>query len=628
MFILLFITASISYSSSLKSLPGGNAVAQLMIFAMVILTIFSLIILIYSYHFLQLQRSKEFGLYEILGFGKRKIIVVVFWELLFSFLTVFVVGTILGIAFAKFLFLIFVNIAGGTKFNLAINPDSIGLTSGIFLAFFLLLFLKGAVMIEKLSSMNLLKAESKGEREPKANWLLALLGLILIIIGYYMALTVKNPVKAIQLFFIAVLLVILGTYFFYTATTVWTLKWRKRRDSYYKPQNFITISSLLYRMKANAIGLANITILLTMAIVTMAVTVSLYFGTIQQVWQLHPSEGAITTTSGNEHAVVSPEEFLVKFDQVVKNANIKVSSVSTIQVADNILALRQNSLADKLKVGGNYSVATGKNSMQITMTTLDSLKSRGVKNLPNLAEHQVLMTGSKKIRALDWYGVDYQVKHIKKSNSLSEVPSYEYAYHFQIIFSTLKEMEEALAHYGKSPGGEEPTRTQILFNIAPSDEVAFRKASHKDPDIESGITFRTEVLKDTQMGLSGFIFIGFILGISFILGAALIIYYKQLSEGTQDRQSFKILQEVGLSQAEVKKTIKTQVRMIFFLPILVSIVHFGFAYNMIVKIENLFGVQDSSLLLEFSSLTIVSVAGLYWIIYKLTSRVYYRIVER
>ncbi|MDG6143802.1 FtsX-like permease family protein [Lactococcus formosensis] len=201
MFVLVFVTASIGFSPSIGKLRGGEAVSMLMKFALVILAVFSLMILIYSYRFLQLQRSKEFGLYDILGFGKRKIVNVAFLELFISYLLTLIIGTLLGIAFSKFLFLIFVNLIGGNYFDLQINFNAILLVAFIYLIFFFILMLIGAFIIWKSSSLDLLREASKGEKEPKSNLFLAALALILLASGYSLALTVEDPVSAITRFF-------------------------------------------------------------------------------------------------------------------------------------------------------------------------------------------------------------------------------------------------------------------------------------------------------------------------------------------------------------------------------------------------------------------------------------------
>lgn len=619
MFVMLFVAASIAFSPSVAKLPfAGAVVGQLMILALVVLAIFGAMILIYSYRFLQLQRSREFGLYDILGFGKEKIALVSFYELLMIYLITLVFGSVIGIAFSKFSFLIFVNIIGGKTFNLVINPVSYLVVAAIFLVFFLLLLIIGCFIIWKSSSLDLLREASKGEKEPKSNIIFALLGIVLLAVGYYMAVSVENPVKALSQFFIAVILVIFGTYFFYVSFTVWYLKRKKKRASYYQPNNFITTSSMLYRMKANAVGLANITILLSMAIVTMVVTVGIFFGTERSLAKQYPMEGQAVAYNMSKEALAN------KIDSVSNEKQIPIEDLKVIETQSNLIVGTQTK--DKTLAVEKWKANA--NQINFSIVSRDDLVKLG-NSVPELTNQQLLVyTISGKEAAfnqLDWYGKNYQVNRLKM---LKNYPLQSTFMDTILIVSnddkTLKEMSQA---YNEIIDGSKLLQTIALFEIAPTKADTFGQALTKNTS-DLSMYSRTEVLKSAKSVIAGFVFIGFILGICFILGAALIIYYKQLSEGSQDKRSFKILQEVGLSKTEVQKTIKSQVRMLFFLPIVVSIIHFFFAYIMISKIIEAFGITDTVLVAWVSVGTILIIAILYYLIYKLTSRVYYKIVER
>ena len=632
MFVMLFITASIALSPSIDKLRGGKDLADVMNFALVLLSVFSILILIYSYRFLQLQRSREYGLYDILGFGKTKIAGVAFFELLFSYLITIIIGTVLGIALSKFLYLIFVNMIGGNYFNLEINPISILLVAALFFVFYILLMIIASWIIERSSSLDLLQEETKGEREPKSNVFLAILALVLILAGYSLALTVSDPISALIKFFVAVFLVIVGTYFFYVSFTVWYLKRKKKRPSYYQPQNFITISSMLYRMKANAVGLANITILLSMTIVTVVVSLGVFIGTESVVRTEYPRE--VKVASYNE--AESPELLTNKMFNLATENNIALGNVSKVLMANNISILRksttENTFVTENRIGGMMD----KGNYEATLSTYDSLKSLGNKNIPQLKDNQVLIVGpnTSKIKSLSWFGSTYEVKESLKSIQTFPKEA-NLTNSMLIIFSSNQAMKTALADYNKViyNGVDEMKQSPqslSFFDIQSADQKrltsAFKQSLGADND--TTLTFRTGALQDQRSQIGGYVFVGFVLGISFILGAALIIYYKQLSEGTQDKRSFKILQEVGLSKDEVQKTIKSQVRMLFFLPLIITILHYAGAYLMIEKIIMLFGISNRSLILFIGLGTIVFLMAVYYIIYKATSHVYYKIVER
>lgn len=629
MFVLLFVTASIAQSPSLEKMKGGAAVGQMMSFAMWILAIFGGIILIYSYRFLQLQRSREFGLYDILGLGKKKIALVSFFELVMSYIATVIIGTIVGIAFSKFLFLIFINMIGESNFNLAITPASILTVAAIFLLFFAVLLVIGTFIIWKSSSLDLLREASKGEKEPKSNIFMALIGIVLLVVGYGLALNVDNPVKALSTFFLAVLSVILGTYFFYISFTVWYLKWRKKRNSYYKPQNFITISSMLYRMKANAVGLANITILLSMTLVTLVVTIGIFFGTTQTVERSFPKEGQYTVYSQAQTGNQLAQNLQEKADQ----AGVDVSNISTALSVEFLMGDGQKAGENTLNIS---PTGDQKTAVQFSMTTLQTLKNLN-ENVAELSDNQInivdYLGAYPKLKEFNWFGTKYEVNDIMASQDLKNYPiMMDIATPLLLIFPNDEALHQALNAYNKANNDGDQSyqatpSVTVNFDIAEKDQEKLTKIFQNN-DGDHTISFRSDELKEVKTGIGAFVFIGLVLGISFILGAALIIYYKQLSEGVQDKRSFKILQEVGLSKEQVSKTIKSQVSMIFLLPIAMTIVHFSFAYIMISKLIEIFGIMDSQLILWVSLGTIAALAFVYWLIYKGTSRVYYNIVEK
>ncbi|CDI45448.1 ABC transporter permease and substrate binding protein [Lactococcus lactis subsp. lactis Dephy 1] len=640
MFVMIFVTASIALSPSISKLKGGSSLSQVMGFALIVLSIFAVLILVYSYRFLQTQRSKEFGLYDILGFGKTRIVGVAFLELLLSYIITVIVGTICGIAFSKFLFLVFVNMIGGNYFNLVISPTAILLLAILFFVFFLVLMMIGVWIIWRSSSLDLLREESKGEKEPKSNLFFAIAAVILLGAGYYIALTVEDPMAAIMKFFIAVLLVIFGTYLFYISFTVWYLKLKKKRPSYYKPNNFITTSSMLYRMKANAVGLGNITILLSMTIVTVVVSLGVFLGTENSVKTYYTREAKTYSVANNTDV----KQDIERIKSAAASKNIEIKNLSDMYYAQDLQADRVKSSKDQFITSNKQGVMFDKNSYFATLTTAQTLKSLGNKDIPSLKDNQVLLVDisknktsfDSKIKSIQWYGETYQVADTL--NSVKDFPSSSVvtvsSKVMMIVFANNQAFDKGLANYNKTisddQGFSNLASTSIIFDIKPVDEKRFTKAFKEEfkDNKDLSISYSSEALQDQRAQIGGFVFVGFVLGISFILGAALIIYYKQLSEGAQDKRSFKILQEVGLSKEEVQKTIKSQVRLIFFLPLVITIAHFAGAYLMIEKIIVLFDINDRSVIFTISLATIAILAIIYYLIYKATSRVYYKIVER
>ena len=394
MFVMIFVTASIALSPSISKLKGGSSLSQVMGFALIVLSIFAVLILVYSYRFLQTQRSKEFGLYDILGFGKTRIVGVAFLELLLSYIITVIVGTICGIAFSKFLFLVFVNMIGGNYFNLVISPTAILLLAILFFVFFLVLMMIGVWIIWRSSSLDLLREESKGEKEPKSNLFFAIAAVILLGAGYYIALTVEDPMAAIMKFFIAVLLVIFGTYLFYISFTVWYLKLKKKRPSYYKPNNFITTSSMLYRMKANAVGLGNITILLSMTIVTVVVSLGVFLGTENSVKTYYTREAKTFSVANN----TDTKQDIERIKSAAASKNIDIKNISDMYFAQDLQADRVKSSKDQFITANKQGAMFDKNSYFATLTTAQTLKSLGNKDIPSLKDNEVLLEIYRKIK--------------------------------------------------------------------------------------------------------------------------------------------------------------------------------------------------------------------------------------
>lgn len=627
MFAMTFIISNISFSKGVDKLKGAQY-AQFMMFAgLFIVIIFSVIIVSYSYRFLLKQRTKEFGLYNILGLNKRQISTISFWELLIALIITVITGAIIGIILSQFLFLVFVKIIGANYFNLGISPIAISLSVIVFTVIFCLLMGFALITIRRHSAISLLKDNSRSEKEPRGRVIISVLSLLLLGTAYFLALTIKNPLVAFFTFFIAALLVIIGTYLLYMGVTIFVLKRQKANKAYYyKPEHFITTSSMLYRMKTNAVGLANITILVTMTFVTVATSLALYIGVQDVVKDLFPKNTNIKTYTGsiseNKNRLNAfIEENKLDNDELSTYSNFSVQTTFNSDAADHVTISPQ-------KVPVN-------NMASLVFVTRDDMVKLG-NTIPELKDNQLLMypvLGKVNVKSMNWYGAEISI--IKATSKLKNLPS-NYAITTSIVFVVKDEQELInLNHLFNDknklevPNGgvqnvKSPINTDTLLNIS---EKKQRDLITKDTD-EVNVSTKLEV-QELMNGLTGgFLFIGFILGITFILGAALIIYYKQISEGAEDKRSYRILQEIGLTKEEVKKTINSQVLVVFFMPIIISIIHFAAAFVMISKLIKLFGISNMSIIAYVSIATIVGISIIYFLIYRKTSKIYYRIVER
>ncbi|HEL1613880.1 TPA: FtsX-like permease family protein [Streptococcus suis] len=598
----------------------------------IVLTIFSVIMEIYSFNFLMKQRAREFGLYNMLGMNKKKVALIASLELMMIFLLVVVLGSVLAGVFSNVLYLIFVNITHYSDLHFGIDPLAFVMTAFLFAGFFFLLELLAIRTIGKTSPLILFRASEKGEREPKGNVLLAALGVFSLGMGYYLSLSSKaEGLAVIYRFFIAVLFVIAGTYLFYISFMTWYLKARRKNKRYfYTPEHFITTSQMIFRMKQHATGLANITLLAVMAFVTIATTTSLYTGMSSMTGALYPKETSITYPvsdrslgeSAYQQSVLShfPEKANDNLSYLTYQAGLVYDGGEEIVISPETI-----SNPDFSKMAFTYFI------------TQDDFRKLG-NDLPKLAAHQVaFMRPSEKpsLKKLVLGNQNFEnVANLDKAifpditNTLNAAVM---VVSDDTVLNTVREYYES-----NNPQGYQVSLDYRVFTDLTKEEVAkvgqqagnIYTISNENGEYVGNIMQRTD-FNNMLMGFTGgFLFTGFLLGISFLLGAALIIYYKQYSEGHEDKKSYKILQEVGMSATAVKKTINSQILIVFFMPLVMATLHFVIALVMLKQMLLSFGVVSSSMIYTVSGITLLAVVLIYFVIYKWTSRTYYRIIER
>lgn len=633
MFVLNFILASIAFSPELDKLEIRSVSIVLMI-GQVILVPFSIGIEIYAYRFLLKKRSREFGLYDVLGLGKNQIILVALVELIFLFLITLILGTIVGIVLSKFLFLVFIALIGGNYFNLTFLLLAFIVPTLIAVAAFVLLAVISAWTIRRNSSLTLLRSESHGEREPKSRRLLALLAILLLGVGYYLAITIKIGSLIFLVFAGAVTLVIVGTYLFYVAFTIWYLKRQKLGRHYYRPEKFITINSMLYRMKQNAIGLGNITILVTMAIVTIVTTVMLQVGLKQSMTVNMPFTTELTAMNkGNtSRENVSEAQFKNLLSRTEKQTNVDLKAgIQYVDYGTILIQVPSGKHVTINHVTYDYNKA-GTTTVQIV--SRDTLIALGNK-IPHMAPNDVLIhnyAGRFNAETINWFGQALRVKG-QTSNVKNYATQSTMGNNMMLVTQNDKQAEQLSQRIQFNSNSYMMSQRKLVINLSKKDSQRVVEAytqvdkNNASAILASGVD-RSALLQEGRAYTGGFLFIGFILGLTFIIGAALIIYYKQIAEGEQDKEAFRILQEVGLSKKEVSQTINSQIRLLFFMPIVVAVVHFAGAYMMISKIINAFGINNETLMLSVSGVVISLIVVLYYVIYKVTSRSYVNIVQR
>lgn len=534
LFCIMLTLASDPY---LGQMQHGGSVSQVLGFGVFIMALFSAIILFYTNSTFTKQRKREFAIYNILGMEKRHISYVLFWESLYTAAMALFFGLVAAGVFSKLLQLVLVRLIGGeATFGLNIRLMSIGYTVVFFGALFLLLLLNTIRIIHLSNPVQLLRAGSEGEREPRSKWILALLGAVCLAAGYLISLRTNVALYAIQNFFPAVILVIIGTYLTFIALSIVVLKaLRKNRRYYYKTSHFATVSGLIYRMSRNAAGLASICILSTMVLVTVSTTVSLYKGLDAYADVRWPQDMTLTLmTDPRTNTVPDVAPVLQVVDDAMTRAGLTQSNVHGYRTV-RFSALRSG----------------------------DAL---------NLTSEQ--LTGS---------GVD--------------------AYDVMVL---------------DTEGYADLTGEQVT--LAPGEALAWTDGAA----FGDTLTLGGDTLRSTY---GGFLFLGFFLGFVFLFATVLIIYYKQVSEGYDDRGRFRIMQQVGMTPKEVKATIRTQVLLMFFLPLVTAAIHIAFAFPLIKQIVFAFGLQNVHLFLLCTLGTFGVFALLYTLVYLLTARTYYRIVR-
>lgn len=635
-----YILSSLAFGDNLNKLPNGiEATKQVLSLGIIVIAIFSTIFLFYTYSFLVKRRVKEFGLYAVLGMTKKQIAKILVLETIFIAITTIVVGIGLGILFDKLMLLVLLKLFSATvTFGFSITPIAIVFSVLLFGGVYFLLLLYTVIKIARLRIVALLKDENKGEKEPKSRWILAIIGLALIGYGYYTAQTVQNPVKAILVFFYAVIAVIIGTYLVFMAVSITVLKIMKNnKNFYYKSKNFISVSGLLYRMKRNAVGLANICILSTMVLVTMGSTSALYAGMEKSYNERFPRQIMVEGYNSTSD----------KLKEIENNAKISAKEAGTeIQdiVAYNSLPMVGRLVEDKFNFESNVGVDLSNVKMIVVLELKDYNKVAN-KN-QTLESNEILLHIDKKgnynHNSISLNGSDYKIKE-----KLSEFPGAlgsAAANFMDTYYAVVKDDKEVtklatkltdlsskeLEKRGISIQSGIPTvQNYVAFNIKDTDKEAKVIENFKKLEKENSVNIAgKDENKLTFRGVfASFLFIGVFISLIFVTSQVVIMYYKQISEGYEDKGNFEIMRKVGITDKQIKQSIRSQVLLIFFSPLIIATLHTIVAYPFIEKILRLFLITDNSIFLQALAVTIVVFAIFYLIVYAITSKIYYRIIK-
>lgn len=608
------------------ALYGGTTVASMMGLGVFVIGLFAVLFLFYTNSFIIKRRKKELGLYNILGMEKRHIAHILFRETLLIAVCSLALGLGLGIVFSRVLFWL-LGLLLGTNLAVAfvIPVSAITSTLGLFGLIFLLTLCYNLLQVKLSKPIELLHGGETGEREPKAHWFLAVLGALLLGAGYYMAVTIQDPLSALVFFFVAVILVILGTYLlFITGITAMLKLLKKNKRFYYKTNHFTALSGMLFRMKQNAAGLASICVLFTALLVTVSTTFSLYTSMDGLLRARYPRNVLVSVCDANQEAK----------DMVRSAVNQKSQE----------LGLALENVVDR--EGWNITTARVGNTLH---TQEVSLVTCAVVNIftqseferfsgqqVDLAENQVLLFDpANTFPGGDTLNIDDKTYEIVPSDYVMPEAS-TLAQIYEMYYLVVR--DETVVENILAPSGSDTFPIYSYdFDVAggdPEDIAALREALGTVDFSGPGVEYAALLFEDSATSRQSFMelygglfFLGLFLGVLFLLGTALIIYYKQVSEGYDDARRFNIMQKVGMSHKEVKQSIHSQILLVFFLPLVMAVLHLAFAFPMLEKILLVMGLANTQLIL-LSTLGCVAVFALaYLIIYALTARTYYNIVE-
>ena len=626
-----YILTSLSLGKNLDKLPQGiSATKQVLGFGVIVIAIFSAIFLFYTYSFLIKRRVREFGLYSVLGMTKKQIARILILETIFIAVLTLVFGLAFGLLFDKLMLLVLLKLfTAGVSFGFVITPIAVFLTILLFGGIFFLLLIYTVVKISRLKIVALLKEENHGEREPKARFILAILGLGLTGYGYYLAQTIQNPIKAITMFFIAVLAVIFGTYLIFMAVSITVLKLMKNNKTfYYKPKNFISVSGLLYRMKRNAVGLANICILSTMVLVTMGTTSALYAG----------SEDAYNTRFPRDiiiNGYRSTEGKLAEIEKNVKKATQDAGVETKDLVSYNMLNVVGRLNGTEINYESEFTGSFDKIKTIVVLELKDYNKVSKEQKTLNAGETLLFIDKKGKYEANE---ITVQGVNLKIKEKLTDFPGalgtaaaniMDTYYVVVKDNADVKKIELALKKKLNISDGEGEIFNYVGFNISDKSKEAKVIENFKQLEKEGNINIEGKAENETNFKgfYASFLFIGVFISMIFVVSQVVIMYYKQISEGYEDKGKFGIMRKVGLTDKQIKQSIRSQVLMIFFAPLAVATLHTVVAYPFIEKILKLFLATDNNVFLIALAVTIAVFAVFYLIVYLITSRIYYRIIK-
>ena len=609
-YILRFLT----WNEVIQTVRGAAYLQSMMSIGCFVVVLFSAVLLLYANSFVMKRRQRELGLYNILGLEKRHIAALCFWETVLCAAAVIPGGIAAGILLSKLILLLLLKLVQiPVQSGFSVSVRGMGETATLLGMLFLLALLWNLLRLGRSRPIELLHSDSAGEREPKTKRLLAVLGLAALLGGYAIAVTTRNPVNALMLFFVAVILVMLGTYCLFTAGSIALLKrLRANKGFYYQTRHFTAVSGLLYRMKQNAVGLANICILACMVLVTVSGTLCLYLGAEKSLDSKYPDDILVTQTL---EAGIDPTTTLELVRQTVADTGRQVTDLRYESSASFRARYSGNTLLNNIDQSGLLT--------KVTVLTAEEY-SRLTGETVTLEENEVLACADGELQLPETFL--YEGIPIRVKARLDSFPAGDSAIVSNEVTLGLVADGALAEHLMNMDLARRTFRIHLNTDGTDSEKLACAKAILAVSDGAYGVASRQEMAEEFYAMYGGFLFLGIFLGLMFLLATVLIIYYKQISEGYEDQRRYQIMQQVGMSRREVGVSIRGQILLVFFLPLLAAGLHILAAFPMLCRILELFGLYDVSLFALCTAGTLAVFAAVYALVYGLTARTYERIV--
>ncbi len=646
MSVTMFYTmAAMAANEAINSVYGGNYVLICLRLGQIVIGLFVTIFLFYTNSFIMKRRKKELGIYNILGMEKKHISKVLILENIITSCISVVGGLAFGIVFNKLLMmLLYKLIKFDTPIHFTISKTGIVSSVVLFAIIYTMTLIYNLLQVKLANPIELLRSGNVGEKEPKTKIFMTILGILCIGAGYYISITTKSPVEALVLFFVAVMLVIIGTYCLFTAGSIAFLKLlRKNKNFYYKTSHFTAVSGMLYRMKQNAVGLANICILSTMVLVMLSASVSMFVGVEDELKNRYPSD---INVDGYAMEIIDCSEIMEIAKSVVKEQGNTIVGEKSYFSLDVTCLLENNDFCGREDVEMTMSGFDWSDLYYLKFCTKETGEDIYEREFPDLNAGEVYILGypAYEGETVSFFGEEFKVA--ESEEYFPEEDAYMSGMLGGVYYVMLPDettldtifgkQQEAYGDYASNYmyhayldlDGTQEEKIQCGNLISEKINEVIYDENH--PLYGKCGGFYTES-RDAYRGEfymvnGGLLFLGIFLGIMFLMITCLIIYFKQISEGYEDKERFVIMQKVGMSKREVKATISTQIRLVFFLPIIVAAIHVAAAYPIIVRLLAILNLSNVSLFAACLAGTILVFGVIYFVMFKLTSRSYYRIV--